>query len=61
MKTFITGDFLLDCEPARRLFHHYAKKMPIFDYRGLTPADYKLIGSMIEDICYNNAVAYIGF
>jgi glucuronate isomerase len=29
--------------------------------RGLAPADYNLVGRMVEDICYNNAVAYIGF
>lgn len=30
--TLITEDFLLDSEPARRLFHEYAKPMPIIDY-----------------------------
>ena len=32
MKTFITDDFLLNSEPARRLYHEYAEGMPIFDY-----------------------------
>lgn len=32
MKTFITDDFLLRSEPARRLYHEYAEGMPIFDY-----------------------------
>ncbi|MGN1008113.1 MAG: glucuronate isomerase [Butyricicoccus sp.] len=32
MQTFITEDFLLSTEPARRLYHDYAEKMPIFDY-----------------------------
>lgn len=32
MKSFITEDFLLTSEPARRLYHEYAEKMPIFDY-----------------------------
>ena len=32
MKTFITDDFLLNSEPARRLYHEYAEDMPIFDY-----------------------------
>lgn len=32
MKTFITDDFLLNSEPARRLYHGYAEGMPIFDY-----------------------------
>jgi glucuronate isomerase len=29
---FITGDFLLENEPARRLYHDYARDMPILDY-----------------------------
>ena len=32
MKTFITEDFLLNTEAARRLYHEHAEKMPIFDY-----------------------------
>jgi len=32
VKTFITDDFLLNSEPARRLYHEYAEDMPIFDY-----------------------------
>ena len=32
MKTFITEDFLLRSEPARRLYHEHAEHMPIFDY-----------------------------
>lgn len=32
MQSFITEDFLLSTEPARRLYHDYAEKMPIFDY-----------------------------
>ena len=32
MKTFITEDFLLRSEPARRLYHEHAAHMPIFDY-----------------------------
>ena len=32
MSGFITEDFLLTTEPARRLYHDYAEKMPIFDY-----------------------------
>lgn len=30
--TLITEDFLLDTEPARRLFHEYAAPLPIIDY-----------------------------
>jgi len=29
---FITGDFLLETEPARRLYHEYAEGLPIIDY-----------------------------
>jgi glucuronate isomerase len=29
--------------------------------KGLIPADYDLVGSMVEDICYNNANRYFGF
>ncbi len=32
MNQFMTEDFLLDTEFARRLFHEYAKDQPIFDY-----------------------------
>lgn len=32
MSRFMTEDFLLDSEFARRLFHGYAKDQPIFDY-----------------------------
>ena len=32
MKSFITEDFLLNTEAARRLYHEHAEKMPIFDY-----------------------------
>lgn len=32
MKTFISEDFLLTTEAARRLYHEHAEHMPIFDY-----------------------------
>ena len=32
MKEFMNRDFLLDSEPAKVLYHKYAKDMPIFDY-----------------------------
>ena len=32
MTPFMTEDFLLDSEFARRLYHDYAKDQPIFDY-----------------------------
>jgi glucuronate isomerase len=40
MKKFMTEDFLLQTETAKRLYHDYAAKMPIFDYHcHLPPAD----------------------
>jgi glucuronate isomerase len=37
---FITEDFMLQTESAKRLYHEYAKQMPIFDYHcHLPPAD----------------------
>ena len=32
MKSFISEDFLLTTEAARRLYHEHAERMPIFDY-----------------------------
>ena len=32
MKPFLTEDFLLQTETARRLYHEYAKTLPVFDY-----------------------------
>jgi len=29
--------------------------------RGLIPADVKLVGGIVQDICYNNAASYFGF
>ncbi|WP_019990869.1 glucuronate isomerase [Rudanella lutea] len=37
MKTFITDDFLLKTETARRLYHEYAAPMPIIDYHNHLP------------------------
>ena len=37
MKPFLGEDFLLTTEPARRLFHDYAKAMPILDYHNHLP------------------------
>jgi glucuronate isomerase len=38
--SFIHDDFLLSCEPARRLYHGHAAAMPIYDYHcHLPPAD----------------------
>ena len=38
-KTFLTEDFLLQSEPARILYHEYAKQMPIIDYHCHLPPD----------------------
>ena len=37
--TFLTDDFLLTTEPARQLYHRYAKTEPIFDYHCHLPPD----------------------
>lgn len=37
--TFLTEDFLLHNEVARRLYHDYAKVMPIFDYHCHLPSE----------------------
>ena len=39
MKTFISDDFLLRTEAARRLYHEFAKDMPIIDYHCHLPPD----------------------
>ena len=40
MKNFMDSDFLLDTEPARRLFHGWAENEPIFDYHNhLSPRE----------------------
>lgn len=36
---FLTDDFLLHSEPARRLYHEYARDMPIIDYHCHLPPD----------------------
>ncbi|GAB4004264.1 glucuronate isomerase [Spirosoma migulaei] len=37
--TFLSDDFLLQTETARRLYHDYARKMPIIDYHCHLPPD----------------------
>ena len=32
MKNFLDEDFLLHTEAARRLYHEYAREMPVIDY-----------------------------
>jgi glucuronate isomerase len=47
--TFLTEDFLLQTKTARRLYHEYAEKMPIYDYHCHLSA--KLIA---DDYMFNN-------
>ena len=49
MKPFLNEDFLLESSTAVKLYHEYAKKMPIFDYHcHLPPAE------IAEDAKYEN-------
>jgi glucuronate isomerase len=47
--TFLTEDFLLQTRTARRLYHEYAEKMPIYDYHCHLPA-----GLIAEDYKFKN-------
>ncbi len=51
-KEFLSDDFILHSEPAKRLYHEYAKDMPIIDYHCHLPpdeiADDKIFNSMTE-------------
>lgn len=49
MANFITDDFLLQTKPARKLYHEYAEKMPIYDYHCHLPAE-----CIAEDKCFTN-------
>lgn len=49
MTPFMTEDFLLDTEFARRLYHDYAKDQPIFDYHCHLPPQ-----QIAEDYRFNN-------
>ncbi len=46
---FIQENFILHSEPARRLYHDYAKDMPILDYHCHLPPD-----EIAKDITFNN-------
>lgn len=43
-------DFLLESEPARRLYHDYAADMPIYDYHSHLPVDQIAENSRFENI-----------
>ncbi|WP_026463916.1 glucuronate isomerase [Adhaeribacter aquaticus] len=49
MKNFITDNFLLQTEVAQRLYHDYAKNLPIIDYHNHLPPK-----SIAEDEAYEN-------
>ncbi|MFD0793043.1 glucuronate isomerase [Mucilaginibacter litoreus] len=49
MKSFLDDDFLLNSDTARRLYHDYAKDMPIIDYHCHLPPD-----QIANDINFNN-------
>lgn len=50
MQTFLTDDFLLQNEPARRLYHDYAAQMPIIDYHNHLPPDQIVRDHRFENI-----------
>lgn len=50
MKEFMGSDFLLESEPAQRLYHDYAADMPIFDYHSHLPIDQIVENSRFENI-----------
>ena len=39
MSTFIHEDFLLQSQPARRLYHEFAAELPIIDYHSHLPPE----------------------
>ncbi len=49
MKPFLSEDFLLHTDIARRLYHDYAAAMPIFDYHCHLPVD-----QIASDKCFAN-------
>ncbi len=46
---FITDDFLLQVEASKKLYHNYAKNMPICDYHCHLP-----VKSIAEDKVFDN-------
>jgi len=49
MQKFMTEDFLLNTEAARRLYHEHAEHMPIIDYHCHIPA-----ADILNDVRYDN-------
>lgn len=52
MKPFLSDDFILETETARRLYHDYAADMPIYDFHCHLPPD-----QIAEDRRYENITA----
>jgi glucuronate isomerase len=50
MTTFLTEDFLLQSEPAKRLYHQYAKDLPIIDYHCHLPPNEIAANRQFENI-----------
>ncbi|GHS85766.1 uronate isomerase [Synergistales bacterium] len=48
-KAFMDDSFLLDTAPAERLYHDYARDMPIFDYHSHLP-----IQQILDDVKFQN-------
>ena len=49
MKKFLDENFLLNCKTSERLFHEFAKELPIIDYHShLSPKQ------IADDICFEN-------
>ena len=49
MNRFLDENFLLQTEMARKLYHEYAERMPIFDYHCHLP-----VKDIANDICFDN-------
>jgi len=50
MKSFITDDFLLRSSFAQKLYHDYAKELPIIDYHNHLPSDEIAVDRRFENI-----------
>jgi glucuronate isomerase len=49
MKKFIDENFLLHTETAKKLYHEFAERMPIFDYHS-----HLSVKDLADDVCYDN-------
>jgi glucuronate isomerase len=49
MKDFLDADFLLQTDTAKKLYHHFAKEMPVIDYHCHLPVD-----QIANDINFEN-------